>query len=724
MYKSSRFEFSLLTIKFCLLFIHTIVCQSVWAQDVPKTKEPYVAVIVDTSISMKEEGMDPERAFLLVSRLLSDVVPGQLTFIRLVDLTNDQKLLPHKNLNKTGPCKEDPLKTCTQVENTADWMQLARDQKYGALKRPQRGSRAFKQSLDGHLEQRAHNSFFRLAFASAGAVLGTSKTSESQHGKHDKYLIWLSDGRVNSPESVIQEIRALQARNVNVKAVVFGNGDPAIAKRAKIPVTRSQGPADLMKAFADIMREIIRAPYAIDGQVRNSPSFTMLLEVREAWVVVYGNSSLGQVTLKDGHGQTYVADYAEDALPAAGAYKVAYIPEPAAGQWTISAVGGGPATAYAVVQNSSLYPFLLSPQEALADTEVVLEAIIKSSISDNPVHNPEIIGQVEYKAVVGGHTVSLNDNGVDGDRLAGDSVYSATVKFEDTGEQIVQLQLVNEFTTKNRPYKVNVSGFFEYTGGAFFVDFGHLDVSQSSCETVFLSTVKMKGRVPLEPVFSQSLPAQHSLRIESSQTTGTDKQVIVSPNDNLKLCLDVGPRAPSSSLVQEPLLLLRVKGSSSETKQLLFELSWEVQGLTFLQRWLWLIVLIFFVVVIIAVILGFVLPARFPSSLHIALGADRKDLEEYVPMQLNQWKGVRSGFYRNARAFVHDDFRVSGKNFGAAVKITAEKNCIKIVPLGGRTIYCMNFLGNWKKQEDEQPYRSGDEVRIGDSGPYFRLIDK
>ena len=46
-----------------------------------------VVVIVDTSTSMHDPGMDPERASLLVTKLLADIVPGDFgggAFVGLV----------------------------------------------------------------------------------------------------------------------------------------------------------------------------------------------------------------------------------------------------------------------------------------------------------------------------------------------------------------------------------------------------------------------------------------------------------------------------------------------------------------------------------------------------------------------------------------------------------------------------------------------------------------
>ena len=50
-------------------------------------------VIVDTSTSMREE-VDPTRASLLVTKLLADIVPGDLAVVRLLDIDDDKDVIP------------------------------------------------------------------------------------------------------------------------------------------------------------------------------------------------------------------------------------------------------------------------------------------------------------------------------------------------------------------------------------------------------------------------------------------------------------------------------------------------------------------------------------------------------------------------------------------------------------------------------------------------------
>src|SRR5262249_43821653 len=75
-----------------------------------------VVVMVDTSTSMSDPGMDPERTSLLVAKLFADIVPGDLAVIRLLDLSKDSRWLPSKHTGQKVPCAEDSSKTCEHVE--------------------------------------------------------------------------------------------------------------------------------------------------------------------------------------------------------------------------------------------------------------------------------------------------------------------------------------------------------------------------------------------------------------------------------------------------------------------------------------------------------------------------------------------------------------------------------------------------------------------------------
>ncbi|MEE8525019.1 MAG: hypothetical protein V3T72_13875, partial [Thermoanaerobaculia bacterium] len=358
---------SLLACVLALLFLAVLFLDPAAA----RAQDPAVAdvvVIVDTSTSMREEGMDPQWASLLVTKLFTDIVPGDLAVVRLLDLVTDADVLPRQQTDLTEPCDEDPSKQCGIVAPASDWEADARTQRLGALARPARGDEAFKKELEQHLERRINNSIFALALRSAQGVFDQHQGDAGRPAGIPRSVIWLSDGRTVDPEAVQQAIKDLVAGGVAVEAIVFGRGDTRLARGAGLDVRQVSNPADIMKAFAGSFRRIVQAPYEIDNLVASQPNFEMKKNVDEAWIVVYGDATLGEVEL-EGPAGTVRAGHAADRWPTAGAYRVAYLKRPAAGHWTVRAEGGGNGVAYAVVQRSTLTPALLEPDSATSGTE-------------------------------------------------------------------------------------------------------------------------------------------------------------------------------------------------------------------------------------------------------------------------------------------------------------------------------------------------------------------
>src|ERR1051326_9119344 len=123
-----------------------------------------VVVIVGTSISMAQPGLDPERASLLVTKLLVDLVPGKLAVVRLVDLVADA--IPSAPTGQKAPCEDDPSKTCDVVAMPKDLLDQIRKSKLAALIRDTQGSASFKQSLnrsEEHTSELQSHSFISYA---------------------------------------------------------------------------------------------------------------------------------------------------------------------------------------------------------------------------------------------------------------------------------------------------------------------------------------------------------------------------------------------------------------------------------------------------------------------------------------------------------------------------------------------------------------------------------
>ena len=677
-----------------------------------------VVVLVDTSVSMSEFGMDPERASLLVTKLLSDIVPGELAVARLLDLVADKDLLPGADTGVEVPCDEDPTQMCNLIEPSNDWFLAAREEQHGILRRSSRGDRGFKERLESHLEQRCNNSMFSLAFP---AALGVFDEHLNQGVDYPRTIIWLSDGNTALPQALPQYVSQAQ-KMARVEAILFGRGDETLPRSLGLDVRRGASPGGLMRAFAGAFRSIVRAPYEIDAEVSRHPNFDMKRHIDEAWVVIYGDPTLESARLTSPDGDIVEADYAADRWPTAGAYRVAYLRSPDAGSWTVQASKGGSGVAYAVVQRSALRPGLLSPQSTSAGIEVPIEVGVMLGSGGELLTDPDLLSQMRTSAVIEGRDVPLSDDGTGGDRVAGDGIYTGVHSFSEIGEVPVRMDLVGDVVDAREEARVNVQGSLRFLSDRLDVDFGELGVSDESCRPL-RPEKDHQGAVPVRLVSTQKLPSGHELRVESPRATwnpdGEAKPL--TPADTLQVCLTTGPRVRSSSSAGDQWLALEAPGSGAGSSLGIYA-TWEVEGLTFWQRWGKWILLTLGILLLIFIILGFVLPHRFNSSLALAFAPERDELDELSPQPVKQWRGVGIGFYRDARACLHPDFRISGKTRGAlAILVAGPGRSVWVRPAGG-SLWRETLEGDWEPvASDGIKGRSGHVFRVSDGGPYFRL---
>ncbi len=680
-----------------------------------------VVVVVDTSTSMSEPGMDPERASLLVTKLLADIVPGELAVIRLLGVGTDSKVLPSRDTGKFGKCPENPNQPCRIVERASDWEADARTKKLGALVRPGRADSDYKKRLEQHLEQRIPNSMFDLAFQ---AALGVFDEHQGQTPV-PRTVIWLSDGSSEQEERVKEVVAELKASGAAVEAIVFGAGDTRLPRAVGVDVLQVSTPAEMMKAFANAFRRIVQAPYRIDNRVDAAPTFEMKRNIQEAWIVVYGDDTLGEVDIS-GPGATVTADYAADRWPGAGAYKVAYLRQPAPGSWTVHAKGGGAGTAYAVIQRSDLMPSLLEPEKALAGVQIALVAGVRAGLNGELIADPELLKDATIRADVQGQKIRLSDDGTQGDAVANDGRYTGLISFRNAGRIPVRLHLQSPVADRFTDATVMVGGKFHYTGGPLTVDLGTLGVGAESCRPLAFQA-DHQGEVAFELQSLRRPPRGHTLEVKlpAGVLQPSGKALAARPGEPMQVCLKTAARVASSQAAGEPWLLLRVAGSQQPEHQITVNLRWRVEGLSFWQLWGWLILLILAVLLLLFILLGFILPQRFRSTLAVTFVPDREELDEQSPQPVKQWKGVGIGFYRNARAYLHPDYRLSGKAHGALAGLYAERGGNRVMPGNGITLFRETVDGDWETVPAQGGrIRAGDIYRVGDKGPYFRIAVK
>ncbi len=679
-----------------------------------------VVVVVDTSTSMASMGMDPERTSLLVTKLLADIVPGDLSVVRLLSLSSDSRWLPSRDTGKTLPCSEDKTKTCHHVEPTSDWDKDVRTNRYGAETRVGRGDTTFKSRMDGHLAQVIGNSLFGLAFRAAQGVFDAHRSPGAPRA-----VIWLSDGTTDDEARLATASRELRQAGVAIEAIVFGSGTTAVAERLGLSARKVRSPAELMNAFAGAFRRIMGAPYELDSLVSANPSFTMKPGVDEAWVVTYGDDTLGEVAFDTPTGQRR-ADYAQDVLPGAGAYRVLYVVKPTPGRWALHLVGGGPRAAYAVIQRSNLIPVLLEPEPRTVTAGVSVNVV--AALAGGP-HAPvlsrtDFPDPVQMELSFNGKSISLLDDGTHGDRAARDGKYSGVATFDALGEITVKLRAKTELFDRTTEEKISVTGVFRYRGGPVTVDLGAMRAGAEKCAPMSF-TAEHQGVISftLKPV--RVAPPDH--RLELRGATGIlaagGEALAISPGSVMRLCLVVGRRAEASEAAGEHWLDLESESSNSQEGRVPIQVRWKVVPLTFWELWGRLIGSLVLLLLLLIWVYGYIRPKRFQRNLALVFVPERSEIEEQSPQPIAQWKGVGIGWYRDARAFLHANYSVSGRSRGALASLHATNAGTRVCPVSGSSLFRETSDGEWEAVAvGGQRVRSGGVIRVGDRGPYFQVL--
>ena len=198
--------------------------------------------------------------------------------------------------------------------------------------------------------------------------------------------------------------------------------------------------------------------------------------------------------------------------------------------------------------------------------------------------------------------------------------------------------------------------------------------------------------------------------------------VALKPSTSLRLCLITARSAASSRALGEERAALEVAGGGTATQRVPLALTWEVQGMSFWQRWWKLLLALFLLLLALFVAGGFILPRRFAPALAVTFVPDREELDEQSPQPVRQWRGVGIGFYRDARAFLHSDYRLSGSHRGALASLHAERRAVRVAPGKGAALYRETLDGEWESVPPEgRSARPGDVYRAGDAGPFFRI---
>jgi hypothetical protein len=79
-----------------------------------------------------------------------------------------------------------------------------------------------------------------------------------------------------------------------------------------------------------------------------------------------------------------------------------------------------------------------------------------------------------------------------------------------------------------------------------------------------------------------------------------------------------------------------------------------------------------------------------------------EDMNEGFFYPIKAERGTGSRFYKDARAYICQDFRLSGKAKGALVRLRASGKRVYLSPAHGMAVYRQNLEGEWDELPTEE----------------------
>jgi hypothetical protein len=674
-----------------------------------------VVVLSDTSATMSTN--DPKNAVVLVTRLFADIVPGKLAAVRLFDLSKDESKVPHESTNEKKPCPDRPSEMCSIVKLGPDAMQKAVDQRLVLAVRPSRGDGAFKSSLVELLRPTAMDTEYRVSWGTIDRLFKDNASAEDV----PRVVVWLSDGDADDWEKGARAaVQLVLDQGVAVRALIFNTGKTEQVKQVGIEPSLVNGsPNELMKAFADAFRYIVQAPFRADGVVAKNPTFSIKPNMEDVWVVTYGDESLSAASVT-GNGKTVQADYASDHYNGS-AYRVAYMKNPAAGTWEVKVTGGGPDVSYAVIQRSTITPVVTVAKEVTTGVAFPLVVTLRNGESGQDLLPSDLPEPVKIEAQVNGQTIPLNDDGTNGDARSGDGKYTAMLTANTAGPVVIRVRAHNTFLDRVAKVTVDARGFFRYSGPGVDIDFGSLKAGQTVCRALQFDA-EQQGGVPFELRQLQTPPGglRFELRAKGKRSGPGGEPITLLPGEEKTVCLSTTRDASDSRSARQNWVNLGVRGFDGSVVPL--RMTWSVRALTFWEKWGTLILLILLGLLVFFIIYGYIKPYRFPPGLAIVYAPEMSELDDQTPQPVRMWRGVGIGFYRDARACLQDNFRITGSVRGAVATLHAGQRRAVFVRPASRALYREAGWNEWEQVPTTgRRAGQGEIYRVGDNGPFFRL---
>lgn len=307
--------------------------------------------------------------------------------------------------------------------------------------------------------------------------------------------------------------------------------------------------------------------------------------------------------------------------------------------------------------------------------------------------------------------VTLHDDGREGDKQPRDNLFTGVWTPEETGT--FKLNLVPVGGGNAQPISVTV----EVVGSIRFappipVQFGRTGSNNQVDSRLDLGATEVKGDFPVE--ISSTYAATGSvLEIDLGQgwvpLDAQPKPLLLRQSGPRTWPLRLRVRDCPAGVAAEAGFSILLTGLDADNRPVrsLIPLAVEIIEDPWLHCWWPVLALGIGILLTGIVFYGFWSPSRFPPRLGVVLSPE-EEMSEGFFHPIRAQRGSGSGFYRDARIYICQDFRLSGRARGALARLRAAGKQVRLQPTEGAQLLRRTLDDEWEPlPSEEAPVRFG-----------------
>ena len=373
-----------------------------------------VAVVLDTSTSMRDATNDQARLAIQAIKLLADLL-GPADGLTLAWMPASPE------------CIDQPDPSRRIVRQAGD---LA----------------GFKQAVEARAGYGGPTNFIV-------PLLTVKEALDSATGK-ERLLIVISDaGRDTCRQDSTRVLSELRAAGVNTAVVSLGVRGRPVHNEYDIR-TAAQTPTELLSAIGEIYQRFLGAKAPDSGRL--SPDATQLAAevapfVDEAFLLVAAQGPVGAIAPAPGNPAAegvepdYRAGETRGLDDLTRGYRILRLRRPVAGTWRFTVSGLTGEAGWYLIQDFSVSMRVAKPPRVAQGQDTLLTLELIDDRTGQRIAQPGLIPGLAVKALVEGSEVAFRDDGQAGDQGADDGLMTARVRFMRAGRATFRVQLASRY---------------------------------------------------------------------------------------------------------------------------------------------------------------------------------------------------------------------------------------------------------------------------------------